>query len=882
MNLSQIKKSIFVLFVVSMVSLTLIGCPDTITQQNSMQPASLDAPKLKGKAYDGVNFITWAPVKNATMYLVYRDNCLKDVLTQGAALGGYDDLEFYDWANLEDGSIQNKVKYTYTVVAMGDQSGRGDSNTSNVTEFVLSGTDILGDSMASVTLTAKVPEVFSQVEAAKNVNAMYMEDIVHGKVAGVYFEAPDYLAKQVDFAHSEEGSGVNVFDYLASGFKGVQANGYFTVSASKYAWTPVYGGKYKYSVKTSWPNPYFKSNEVLGEIDIPAQGENVPRLTATAVEGGIKVTFNDTVGANYTLYRAEDTEASTAWTFTKVADQADFAKTECGVGGIDYAFTDTGVVYGHYYAYVLTATKDNMALSFDPLKPAVDFVQYGTALGWDPQFAALNIAGHVSLSWNVEPGITYKVLKCVVNTTDSTDPDAETGHTESYLTVNATSVAAAVNGVYVMYDDIALIPDDGYYKYTLIGTNTEGAKNTEFDSIYGYHPTGVTFDLEVAGGLETDGNGIFDKVEITVTAANDVNMTGATFYRAEVDTDNKTTSAGAFTEFVTGYTAVNLTLTDTVDNGDGTTTYTYNDDTLTEELIATKAYVYAVAVNYNNAQLPEPDNTNNVCDLCSGDLQIPDVVVELKKTEGADFDTFVHTYTLSWNAEYADTIGDAMTARDPQAAVVTVSYAYSNADDIDKVTEEWITKTVTAADFTDATYVQELVVGKDQKTFERLYYKVLFANKEYPEADDNCPTGPNYINGFKPNPAYQTTTITQIDSIFGTGATELYTTNTTSSKACIIQTNGTLEASEYIVYVTWLTNDSVFEAPIRVNTITIVFNDSGSNNETNHYYIDTNKNSFYFTQKPSDTEKVTRALVHVTNKQGKTLRSVIITADKWW
>jgi len=51
------------------------------------------------------------------------------------------------------------------------------------------------------------------------------------------------------------------------------------------------------------------------------------------------------------------------------------------------------------------------------------------------------------LSWNVEPGITYKVLKCVVNTTDSTDPDKETGHTESYLTVNATSVAAAVNGV---------------------------------------------------------------------------------------------------------------------------------------------------------------------------------------------------------------------------------------------------------------------------------------------------------------------------------------------------------------------------------------------------------------------------------------------------
>lgn len=888
-QLKTMKKAVKMLMPILGAALIFIACAeetftnDSTNVSNNLTPASLDATEIKGTAYDGVNYITWTPVKNATQYRLYRDNRLVDVFSHGVALGGYDDLYYYDYASLSDESIKDGQKYTYTIVATGVQASRGTvTSGSNTTDFVMSDSDILGDSKASVTLTAKVPAVFSKVEAAKNVKAAYMNDIAYGKVLGIYFEKPEYIGAYVEFAHDETGSGVNIYDYLAYGYQGERETGvplapkrYFN-QVGQYTWTPAYGGKYKFRVVTSWANSFYQSNDVSGDIEIPSQEADVPQLTAASVTGGIKLTFTDKERASYTLYRAEDTDAAAPWSFTRIASDTDFAKTECGGGDVDYKFIDTGVDYDHYYVYILTAVKDDKALNFNSSAPAVAFAHYDKAITWNPQFAAINIAGTVSLSWNVEAGITYKVLKCTI---DTDTLGTETSHTEEYLTVNASAVSAAVNKVYVMTDNIVRRDNSGYYKYTLIGTDDAGAAGRANDPVTGYNTTSTTFDLEVVGGLETDGNGIYDKVKITLTADNGINMSNVKFYRAEVDTDNKPTSAGAYTEFVTGYSAVTLTLTDTADNGDGKTkTYTYTDNSLTEALIANKAYAYAAAVTYNGTDLGDVD----VCDLCNGALRIPNVVCNLKKSEGTDYNTYVDTYTLSWNAEYINTIGGATTARDPQAAVITVSYAYSNATAIDDVTETWTTKTVSAADFTDATYVQELVIGKDQKSYQYLYYKVLFANKQYYEANDSCPIYANYLNNMLPNPAYQTTAESEITAIIGTGATELYTTNTAHTQACIIKTNGTLAANEYTVYVTWLTNSAIYEKPIKINTLTLVPNDSGNNNGGNSYYLDTDKNCFYFTQKPSDDTNVTRALVHVTNSQGKTLRSVIITANKWW
>lgn len=923
MNLSKIlKRSAVVLMIAFSIALIPTACTeevvtnDSTSVSNSLTPASLAAPEITGKAFDGVNYITWKPVKNATGYRLYRDNVwIQDYSTKldlSDPLNPIypDDLKYYDYASLssEIESIKDGQSYTYTVVATGVQASRGtNTSASNNTDFVMTDADILGDSIASVTITAKVPEVFSTVEAAKKVNVKY-----NGSIVGAYFEKPSYLFAGVSFAHVETGANVDVFTYLAQrmtrdatvydpyatptpiGNEGADGNYtyrlYMTKAANQYVWTPAYAGKYKYQIITAWPNAFYNNNtDVSGDVEIPALNVDAPEILAYDEADGILIRFKDTIGAEYTLYRAEEQNSNTAYEFTSLVTGSAWNpyKTICGGDDTEYRYLDKTVEYGKKYVYLLTGTKDGKALSFNSSKPAVAYQTHTTGFNWDPQFAAFNNNGTVELSWNVQEGITYKVLKCTYASNTATT------HTEEYLNNGAViNVGTPTLGVFVMTDTITKLPGTGYYKYTLIGENAAKSVNKLADQITSYNTTAATFDLAVAGGFDSNKNGIYDKVDITITVNNqykdvfgDLSAANAvTFYRAVVAADNKDTSAGTGIEFVSGYGAMTSTQIQFIKKAENSTeiVYTYRDTSLSEGDIADNAYAYAAVLN-------DTAKTSAVvaCQLCSKAITLPDIQIK-KDSTSANLDSF----KVYWNGEFADsTIPAAASTADPDtskynAATVSLWYAYTMASTIgDVLASEWNKKAdITAANFVDGTYLSdEIVLGEAQSDKQYLYIRVLFNNADNVDVVDRV--GPPAYKNHWDSAAYTNkkfdgsiTNITSVGTTKDPGKTTIKPSSGTPVDGCYIMTNGTLD--NITVWVTWLNaGGEILANPIEINPVRQI--PDNSDNTTNGYYVEDQK-SWYFTDEPAAAIKsdVAKVLVHITNTQGKVLRDV--ETGIWW
>ncbi|MBP5707077.1 MAG: hypothetical protein J6W76_07305, partial [Spirochaetales bacterium] len=856
-----------------------------------MTPASLAAPEITGKAFDGVNYVTWKPVKNATGYRIYRDNRYLGTVAYNSG-----NLEYLDYASLSTmiDSIKNGQTYTYTVVATGVQASRGtNTSTSNNTDFVMTSADILGDSAASVTITAKVPEVFSKVEAAKKVNVKY-----NGSIVGAYFEKPFYLPAGVSFAHAETGSNVDVFSYLAQrmtrntatydpyatpipiGTEGADGNYsytyYMTQASNQYVWTPAYAGKYKYQIITAWPNAFYNNNtDVSGDIEIPALNANAPEILAYDKVDGILIRFKDTIGAEYTLYRAEEQNSNTAYAFTSIVTGSawDPYKTTCeGVNTTQYSYLDKTVEYGKKYVYLLTGTKDGKALSFNSMKPAVAYQDHNTNFDMGAQFAAFNNNGTVELSWKVKEGITYKVLKCTYT--------AAGGHTESYVKYNDseeikfTSANMPKLGVFVMTDTIEKNTSVGY-RYTLIGTNESKSVSQDKDTNMIIHGTASQqYTLDSIYGIDTEDkahggfNGLQDKIYVEITAPNTLDMANAKFYRAEVAPDNKETYAGdnaIFTalstnyhaEYVTPYTEVTLASKDDLKVVSvGTTKYVYVDSSLTEDNLAEKAYSYVVVIDGVERKGIYADSYKAIT--------LPTIICETVEAKDSGVES-KDKDVLSWNARYTQTIPNA----DPlapatyrgNAAKMKVEQVWSNKDSIANVTENWTT--VTDINLTDSTYTKAFSLNKDNN-YNYLYIRVIFenaANKQIVYSSTLGATNPNTKDIRRTNRAYKA------EAHYGhgvggitIGTDDIYTSKTAHNTYCYIKmavgSVTTFNLTKENVYLTYMHgSDAIYDKPELAGTLTkVTITKDDGDNTVNAAYTSDDYPTWYFSTSSTITD----------------------------
>ena len=149
------KKILSVFAAVSALALaaTFVSCGDSGDEFNGATDTvfTLGTPSVTAKAYPGINIVSWQPVPNAFKYELYRyetgnvtDSAnLVKVVTASAALA--DGLYYEDTDDL-----QNKVSYTYKVLAVGG----------NLSDHTSARDVIAKDSNAgSATVTAIVPPV---------------------------------------------------------------------------------------------------------------------------------------------------------------------------------------------------------------------------------------------------------------------------------------------------------------------------------------------------------------------------------------------------------------------------------------------------------------------------------------------------------------------------------------------------------------------------------------------------------------------------------------------------------------------------------------------------------------------------------------------------
>lgn len=149
------KKILSVFAAVSALALaaTFVSCGDSGDEFNGATDTvfTLGTPSVTAKAYPGINIVSWQPVPNAFKYELYRyetgnvtDSAnLVKVVTASATLA--DDLYYEDTDDL-----QNKVSYTYKVLAVGG----------NLSDHTPARDVIAKDSNAgSATVTAIVPPV---------------------------------------------------------------------------------------------------------------------------------------------------------------------------------------------------------------------------------------------------------------------------------------------------------------------------------------------------------------------------------------------------------------------------------------------------------------------------------------------------------------------------------------------------------------------------------------------------------------------------------------------------------------------------------------------------------------------------------------------------
>lgn len=440
------KTNLIIAAIIAFAMMALTGCPqaDLSNVGATVGLESIDAPVITDQTFDGGIILGWAPVKDASAYYIYRAENTKKGYKADQFVTAMPATQNWlvDMPSLNSNSIKDGVKYRYRVVAK-------------------SAHQLKSDSEATKTVKAVLKPQGSQVAKAENVKVTFENDEIK-----FTFDKPDYLNAEVRYTFDVEGlewDGNTIFGTESADDWG---ESYYGDCEVKYL--PAIGGAVlKYTITTKWGDKYYAENTVEGTATVPAADITVPTITcydvANEYANYIAISFEDTVGGTYKLYRAVEGEG--AYKFAELTD--DFTietQYECqnNDSTISYSYVDTNVENGKSYIYVLTGTVDSKAMVYqDGAKKIVTHNTYSDTYDnvFAPNFSVSHTKndGTVDISFNVQEGWSYKIERCLIGTGV---------HDETPVTVG--TVEGKINGVKHVKDTITKSAYGLQYKYTLI------------------------------------------------------------------------------------------------------------------------------------------------------------------------------------------------------------------------------------------------------------------------------------------------------------------------------------------------------------------------------------------------------------------------------
>ncbi len=454
------KTNLIIAAIIAFAMMALTGCPqaDLSNVGATVGIESIDAPVITDQTFDGGIILSWAPVKDASAYYIYRAENTKKGYKAEQALPPMPATSnwFVDMPSLDSNSIKDGVKYRYRVVAK-------------------SAHQLKSDSEATKTVKAVLKPQGSQVAKAENVKVTFEDDEVK-----FTFDKPDYLNAEVKYTFDVDGlewDGNTIFgtNYATDWWSYDSYEGDCEVGN-----IPAIGGaKLKYTITTKWGDKYYAENTVEGTVTVPAADVKVPSIYAVNVSDKnlVRIQFVDTVGGTYKLYRALNGEA--VYNFAELTDDFSVSPEQYECSGSTpyhmYTYEDNDVEDGKSYTYVLTGTVDGKAMAYQETednyffggvelstKAVVNHSSYNDYNDFNPSFSVSHTKndGTVDISFNVQEGWSYRILRCLI---DDYDEDVED---ENEITVG--SIEGKINGVKHIKDTITKSANGLQYKYTLI------------------------------------------------------------------------------------------------------------------------------------------------------------------------------------------------------------------------------------------------------------------------------------------------------------------------------------------------------------------------------------------------------------------------------
>lgn len=542
----------------------LISCGDSGDTNNTITNSdtiiSVGTPVVTGKAYPGVNYITWTPVANASYYEVYRTVNNASELVASNVTGK---LEFADFAKANassDFALVDGVTYQYTIYAVGANGVNVPSRavyiaTSTASTYVKAtvpayGTDITKfDDQTTKDYLAKLAKgegvtkpalLDSTTFAATEYNVSFAYPVIPGYKYAVNLVRDDYVAKGVEITTGEKNQ-----KKATSGFT-ANFNGTYTANGGKIAKG---SGKYTAYLTVAALSPLYTTDAVyaLGEITIADIGEltntsNVKasysgekNVVVTWTPAKLKSTGADTPVANYRVFRASSaddyntlTQIDTATNKVFVAEQENAYQTtingQTATVSTLYAIKDTVTDNKVTYRYYAVHTN-------------------GTLYGKEASYATLSAYSNVNGKTSA-PSLSVTTIK------------ADASHIYDTFKIKATPVNVNLTNNLSKVTEIAYIKLDDD---TIIGTSKEKV----------YDPSAFT-------ALKLENSNLSDGSYIAYLEAKD----GTYLFRAKAEETGKdpaysyqtivmaaSANAGTLTTWLQSYTLTNTTT--------GTTTYPY-------------------------------------------------------------------------------------------------------------------------------------------------------------------------------------------------------------------------------------------------------------------------------------------------------------------
>jgi hypothetical protein len=484
------------------MTLLLAGCENAVTNPESVTTGvsipQLPAPgNVRAVAYDGIVFVSWDVVKDATGYNVYRRDSETGAVFVGSAwnVSTAAPTSFIDTVSFTN-PLVNGRSYTYTVVALSGQSTGDDYSSTGMSPYGGDAQTLVLNSVASAAVGAKVPDRATYTIPAPTA---LETSIVRGGSFGsdaleqvlVVWKAE--LNAKYDVSYTFGAGDVAYTYYLnANNIDGAGSE----LGSVKF---PLVGGSTKITV-----GPYFTGGRDFYKTGAPITKElneslstlPVVSLSGTPARDGpnVVIKWNEVTGAasgaaGYAVYKAEF-ERATSTNYdddygltANIAIKSNWASvpiTAAVLSGTTYTAVDYGVPLDKDYVYLIIA--QNGTIKSNPTRFFIGKDTLATAPStWT--ITPVDNNTKVQVAFPVETGKTYALARTVVTFTDDAIANTVTDTTTPATIGDWTPVTATVsdNPAYKVFIDTPA--KRSFYQYRLNVTES-GVTKSYYKNLY--------------------------------------------------------------------------------------------------------------------------------------------------------------------------------------------------------------------------------------------------------------------------------------------------------------------------------------------------------------------------------------------------------------